>query len=53
MVKVRTTRTIDDPENRGVKVAANVEIDLPEAVAEKLIAEGKAEKVNGSTKSDK
>ena len=42
-MKVRTTRRIDDPMHRGASLAPNVEIDVPEAVGLKLIAQGKAE----------
>lgn len=43
-IHVRTLARIDDPQRGGASIRANVKIDLPKAVAEKLIAEGKAEK---------
>ena len=45
-VQVRTLERIDDPSG-SASIKAGVEIDLPKHIADRLIAEGKAEKVKG------
>lgn len=44
-VTVRTFQRIDDPQNGGATIKAGVTLALPDRIAKKLIAEGKAEKV--------
>lgn len=45
-VTVRTLQRIDDPQRGGASIRSGVIVDLPKQFAKRLIAEGKAEKVN-------
>lgn len=51
-IKVRTLARIDDPHRGGASIRAGITAELPKAMAERLIAEGKAEAADEKVKND-